>query len=80
MFSLAFVATTNEPYVEESRCLDYTLFQSIMQISVYDNMCHCVKQRRAASPVRKSKWRPISLSLFANGDFLSESVISNVKD
>jgi hypothetical protein len=48
-------------------------------MSIYDNVWHCVERRRAASPVRKSKWRLITLLLFANGEFLSERVIFNMK-
>lgn len=62
---MAFAATANEPYVEESRCLDDMLLQSIIQTSTYDNVLHCV-ERRMASPIRKYNGRLITLLQFAN--------------
>lgn len=50
-FILTFAAIANEPCVEESRCLDYMLCQSIIQRFNYDNVLHLVE--RTASPIRK---------------------------
>lgn len=51
-FILAFAAIDNEPCVEESRCLDCRLCQSIIQVFNYDNVSHCV-ERRTESLIRK---------------------------
>lgn len=70
-FILAFAATANEPYVEESRCLDCILLQSIIQMSIYVSVSNYM-ERRVASPIRKHSWKLIVLLLFANEIFKAD--------
>ena len=63
-FILAFAAIANKPHVEESRCLEYVLLQSIIQMSIFDDVYRV--ERRTASPIRKYNWRLIALLLSEN--------------